>query len=94
MTRHLAAEVAQEFAVRSETEEDVADLFELAAEIVPFCMSHNAEADACDLLMEMESVEKLVEFVDENNYERVCLYLIRFVFLISLFFFFFIIIII
>ena len=36
----------------------------------------NAEADACDLLMEMEMVDKLVSYVDENNYERVCLYLV------------------
>jgi len=68
--------VAQEFTIRAEKEEAVGELLALMEQIVPFCMSHNAEADACDLLMEMEMVDKLVSYVDENNYERVCLYLV------------------
>jgi len=40
-------------------------------------MSHNAEADACDLLLEIESLDELVQYVDKNTYERVCLYIVR-----------------
>ncbi|KCV72142.1 hypothetical protein H696_01546 [Fonticula alba] len=52
------------------------DLLKLARDIVPYCMSHNAEVDACDLLMELESLELLEPFVDRINCDRVCNYLI------------------
>ena len=53
------------------------DLISLAREIVVFFMAHNAEADACDLLMEIENVELLVEYVVKDTFQRVCLYLLR-----------------
>ena len=40
-------------------------------------MSHNAEADACDLLIELEALDTLPGFVDKNTFERVCLYIVR-----------------
>jgi len=53
----------------------------LVDDIVPFQMSHNAEAEAADLLLETQQLRKLTEsdppVVDERNYERVCLYLLR-----------------
>jgi len=39
-------------------------------------MNHNAEPEAVDLLMEVEALGKLVGYTSENNYERVCLYLL------------------
>lgn len=39
-------------------------------------MKHNAEADAVDLLMEIESIESLPQFVDSNTFARVCLYMV------------------
>lgn len=39
-------------------------------------MAHNAEGEACDLLMEIERLDLLEEYVDEDMYDRVCLYLI------------------
>ena len=53
------------------------DLISLAREIVVLFMAHNAEADACDLLMEIENVELLVEYVVKDTFQRVCLYLLR-----------------
>lgn len=73
--RHIASDIGKEYAERQEKNEDASELYVLADEIVPFCMSHNAEADACDLLMELEAADKLVQFVDEKNFDRVCLYL-------------------
>jgi len=55
------------------------DLVNLAREIVPYNMAHNAEAEACDLLMEIERLDLLAQFVDESAYPRVCLYLTRYV---------------
>ena len=56
----------------------VQSLESLIKEIVAFCMSHNAEAEACDLLIEVERMEYLDHVIDENSYSRVCLYLTRY----------------
>ena len=53
------------------------ELLELVKEMVQFYMSHNAEAEACDLLMEIEHVELVTNFVEKETYQRVCLYLLR-----------------
>ena len=52
------------------------DLLALAKDIVVFYMAHNAEADACDLLMEIEHIDLLVDYVEKETYQRVCLYLL------------------
>eukprot|EP01104_Vermistella_antarctica_P005525 TRINITY_DN1603_c0_g2_i1.p1 TRINITY_DN1603_c0_g2~~TRINITY_DN1603_c0_g2_i1.p1 ORF type:complete len:924 (-),score=320.63 TRINITY_DN1603_c0_g2_i1:72-2843(-) len=54
---------------------DITDLHTLIKELVQFCMSHHAEPEACDLLMEVDEVAKIVDEVDERSYRRVCLYL-------------------
>lgn len=82
--RSLSGEISVEYnerqaAVAAEEDAEVEDLIALVDEIIPFQMSHNAEADAIDLLMEVQSLHKLIEtsVVDDKNYERVCLYLLR-----------------
>ena len=42
-----------------------------------YCLQHSAEAEACDLLMEIEKMDMIVELVSEDIHDRVCLYLIR-----------------
>eukprot|EP00128_Syssomonas_multiformis_P017422 Colp12_sorted_trinity150504_noHs@33728 len=74
--RHLAGEIAQEYEDRTTNEKPVEDLLALAKEIVPYNMKHNAEAEACDLLMEIERLDLLEQFVDKEAYQRVCLYLV------------------
>ena len=44
--------------------------------IAPQFMKHNEEPEAVDLLMEVESLDKLTTFTTISNYERVCLYLL------------------
>ena len=51
------------------------ELVDVARMIVPSQMSHHAEAEACDLLMEVEQLDQLIQYVDETAYPRVCLYL-------------------
>lgn len=51
------------------------DIQKLVGDIVPFLISSNAEPEAVDLLMEVESLDKLAQHTDEHNYSRVCLYL-------------------
>lgn len=74
--RHLASEIGEEYADLLEKEQSTEAIMKLAMEIVPFFLQHNAEADAVDLLLELEAVDRLVEHVDENTYSRVCLYMV------------------
>jgi 26S proteasome regulatory subunit N1 len=82
--RSLAGEISEEFNQRTldsgaDEDADVEDLMALVDDIVPFQMSHNAEAEAVDLLIEVRQLNKLMEspVVDERNHARVCLYLLR-----------------
>lgn len=71
--RHLAGEIAQEWVEVDEERRKA--LLGLAKQIVPYHMAHNAEAEACDLLMEIEQLQLLQEYVDKEAFPRVCLYL-------------------
>lgn len=81
--RHLALEIGQEYQNRITEEKDVQDLIELALSLVPYFLRHNAEADAVDLLSELEMIEEISNFVDENTYPRVCLYMVSMVNLLT-----------
>jgi hypothetical protein len=43
-------------------------LLNLVMQIVPSQMKHHAEAEACDLLMEVEELDVLKDFVDQVRY--------------------------
>ncbi|KAJ5620417.1 hypothetical protein N7510_004401 [Penicillium lagena] len=81
--RHLALEIGQEYQNRLNAENDTQDLVDLALSLVPYFLSHNAEADAVDLLSELEIIEEIPRFVDENTYPRVCLYMVSMVNLLT-----------
>ena len=40
----------------------------IMAQITPFFMKHNAEAEAIDLLMEVGRLEEIVQHVDKTNW--------------------------
>jgi 26S proteasome regulatory subunit N1 len=75
--RHLALEIGQEYQKRAAEDKPVDDLVNLTLNLVPFFLSHNAEADAVDILSEMEMIEEIPKYLDENTYQRVCLYMVR-----------------
>lgn len=75
--RHLALEIGADYAKRQEAEKDTTDLKDLGLSLVPFFLKHNAEADAVDLLYELEMIEKIPEFLDKDTFGRVCLYMVR-----------------
>jgi len=85
--RHLSAEVKEDWQeldeLKPETSRpaDVAtrrnQLLEMVYQIVPYLMEHNAEAEACDMLMEIERLDLLQQYVDRAAFPRVCLYLRR-----------------
>lgn len=74
--RHLAAELGSEYELRKDKEEDITELHELGLGCAKFLLLHNAEPDAVDLLEELEIADKLIGLVDDNNYARVCQYMI------------------
>lgn len=82
-TRHLALEIGEVYGKRVAAEEPVKDLIDLALVLVPLFLKSNAEADAVDLMSELEIIEQLPKFVDENTYSRVCLYLVSMVNLLT-----------
>ena len=66
-----------EFAAAEAGSPKQTQLMDLVMELVKYCLDHHAEAEACDLLMEIENVELLLDYVTEDNHNRVCLYLSR-----------------
>lgn len=75
--RHLALEIGESYQEKLGTDADyIARLVQLSMHIVPFFLKHNAEADAVDLLLEIENIEKLPLFLDDSTYARVCLYMV------------------
>lgn len=74
--RSLAGEIGQEYNKRVENKQEYRDLMELVEIIIPYFMKNHEEPEAVDLLMEVENLEKLVNFTNESNFERVCLYLL------------------
>ena len=81
--RHLALELGQGYQEKATDEESTDDLLALAKTLIPYFLKHNAEADAVDLLSELERIEDIPEYLDENNFERVCLYMVSMVNLLT-----------
>ena len=73
--RHLSLEIGEEREKRMDEERSTEDLTQLALTLVPFFLTHNAEADAVDVLSELEMIETIKDYLDENTYARVCLYM-------------------
>ncbi|KAF3003659.1 proteasome regulatory particle base subunit [Curvularia kusanoi] len=74
--RHLALEIGREFQNRLNDDKSTDDVTDLGATLVPFFLKHNAEADAVDMLSELELIDQIEQHIDENTYARVCLYMV------------------
>lgn len=81
--RHLALEIGQDYQRRMTDDADAQDLVGLARTLVPYFLSHNAEADAVDILSELERIQEIPQYLDENTYPRVCLYMVSMVNLLT-----------
>lgn len=74
--RNLTTEITAEFTERQKKHPDsIRPLMDLVEKIVPYQMSHNAEPEAVDLLIEVERLSLLEQHVDDGNFKRTCLYL-------------------
>ncbi|MCJ1454823.1 proteasome regulatory particle base subunit [Mycoblastus sanguinarius] len=81
--RHLALEIGQDYQRRMTDDVDAQDLIDLSRTLVPYFLSHNAEADAVDILSELERIQEIPQYLDENTYPRVCLYMVSMVNLLT-----------
>lgn len=82
-TRHLALEIGEVYTKRITAEESVQDLVDLALILVPLFLKSNAEADAVDLMSELEMIKDIPKFLDKDTYSRVCLYMVTMVNLLT-----------
>lgn len=81
--RHLALEIGQDYQRRMTDDENAQELIDLARTLIPYFLSHNAEADAVDLLSELELIQDIPQYLDENTFPRVCLYMVSMVNLLT-----------
>ncbi|KAF1757324.1 hypothetical protein GCK72_013779 [Caenorhabditis remanei] len=74
--RHLAMEMSEEWKKEGTSDARKTELLQLTQDIVSHHMKHNAEVEACDLLIEIERLDLLITYVQEVDHQRVCLYLL------------------
>lgn len=74
--RSLSADIAKEYEHRLSNDQGVDELYDLVNIIVPFLVKNHSENDAIDLLIEVEKLNGMLEYVNENNYKKICLYLL------------------
>jgi 26S proteasome regulatory subunit N1 len=77
--RHLALEIGAEYIQNLDDDKSTDELEDLALSLVPFFLKHNAEADAVDLISDLDMIEKIPQFLDKDTYSRVCLYIVSMV---------------
>lgn len=77
--RHLSLQIGQEYQARLDKDEDTDELTNITNELVPFFLQHNAEADAVDILSELEMIEDIPKYLNEHTYARVALYMVSMV---------------
>lgn len=75
--RHLAMEVsAHHAALHEQIDPSESFLETLLPVVVQFFLQHNAEADASDLLYELDRLDFLLDCTHSFDYERICNYLL------------------
>ena len=76
--RSLGGELGQEWMARSEAQppQTTDDLLELVHVIVPFHIRQHSEHEAIDLLLEVDHLGEVLNFVDASSAPRICRYLL------------------
>ncbi|KAK6600268.1 26s proteasome regulatory subunit [Botrytis cinerea] len=82
-TRHLALELGEMYSKRLAEDQPTQDLIDLALILVPLFLKSNAEADAVDLMSELEIIDQIPNYLDKETYTRACLYMVSMVNLLT-----------
>lgn len=72
---NFAGDLAAEYAQRIELKADKADVYLLVQQILPSLFKHGHDINAIDLLLEIERLDLLLNFIDSSNYNRLFIYL-------------------
>ena len=70
--RNLCGEIQEEY---NQNPDSHARLLEIVAIVLPFLIKSSGESEAIDLLEEVDVLERIIEFVDLDNYKRICEYI-------------------
>ena len=74
--RSLCSDIGQEYNDRLDKGEPTNDLLDLVNEFAPYLIKQHCESDAIDLLIDVESINEIKNYINENNYKKICLYLL------------------
>ena len=74
--RSLCSDIGQEYNERLDKDLPTNDLTDLVKIIVPYLIKQHCESDAIDLLIEVDCINDIKDFINENNYKKICLYLL------------------
>ena len=74
--RSLCSDIGQEYNERINKDEPINDLLDLVKIIAPYLIEQHCESDAIDLLIEVDCINDIKDFINENNYKKICLYLL------------------
>ena len=72
---NLASDISKEYELRFGNHEPYGDLLDMTKQIVPYFIVNNAEHDAIDLLLNVDKLEDIKEYVNEGNFSKVHMYL-------------------
>ncbi|CAG9865525.1 unnamed protein product [Phyllotreta striolata] len=71
--RQLEKEIVQQW--NFNCEKTTRQILPLIKDIMIFNTTHHAEIQGCDLLMEIDLLNELPQYMSKNNYPRICMYL-------------------
>ena len=74
--RSLCSDIGQEYDQRIEKDEPTNELLDLVKIIAPYLIKQHCESDAIDLLIEVDCINDIKDFINETNYKKICLYLL------------------
>ena len=74
--RSLCSDIGQEYNERLDKELTTNDLTDLVKIIVAYLIKQHWESDTIDLLIEVDCINDIKDFINENNYKKICLYLL------------------
>ena len=74
--RSLCSDISKEYNNRLDKDLPTNDLLELAKSFAPYLIKQHCENDAIDLLIEVDAIDEIKNYINENNYKKICLYLL------------------
>ena len=74
--RSLCSDIGQEYNNRLDKGEPTKELLDLVNIFAPYLIKQHCESDAIDLLIEVESIDEIKNYINEHNYKKICLYLL------------------